>query len=48
MMTPAPLGQGIAPSNALFYVTHSPQETVQWQLDARGWAIGYRIVKNGN
>lgn len=48
MITPAPLGQGVEPSNAVFYVTHSPHERVEWQLDARGWAIGWRLVANGN
>lgn len=41
--TNAPIGQGVAPSNAIFYTTHMDCFTVDWQLDDRGWATSYYL-----
>ena len=46
--TDAPIGQGLAPSNAMFYVRHFDCFEVRWQLDGHGWACGYRLVDRLN
>lgn len=45
--TNAPIGQGVEPANALFYVRHMDCFDVHWQLDERGWAIGYKLWEKG-
>jgi hypothetical protein len=47
--TEAPLGDGfVAPSNVIYSVQHQANERVEWQLDSRGWAVGYRIITNAD